>query len=106
MRFEDLTCEQKRVHLRTQLEQLGFIDTQPCITCICGRTRPIQYMYRCMDCGCFYCSRCAIEHFGCKQGYIEALCDYAWWKDGVQYVGCGVRTLQQAIDEFCTKSGG
>jgi len=33
------------------------------------------------------------------RGHIEALRDYAWWKDGVQYVGCGVKTLAQAIKE-------
>lgn len=34
-----------------------------------------------------------------REGYEQALRDYAWWKDGVQYVGCGAKTLQQAIDE-------
>jgi len=33
------------------------------------------------------------------EGYITALRDYAWWKDGKQYVGCGFKTLKQAIKE-------
>jgi hypothetical protein len=39
-----------------------------------------------------------------KAGYLNALRAYAWWKDGVQYVGCGVRTLKQASEaiDFCT----
>jgi len=37
---------------------------------------------------------------GYKKGYLKALESYAWWKDGVQYVGCGVKTLKQAIDDF------
>jgi len=24
---------------------------------------------------------------------------YAWWKDGVQYVGAGIRTLKKALEE-------
>ena len=30
-------------------------------------------------------------------GYIRALRDYAVWRDGVQYVGCGVTPLAEAI---------
>lgn len=30
-------------------------------------------------------------------GIIEGLSRYAWWKDGVQYVGTGGRTLKEAI---------
>ena len=32
-----------------------------------------------------------------KQGRIEGLSEYAWWKDGVQYVGTCSTTLKQAI---------
>lgn len=35
-----------------------------------------------------------------KQGYLKALTTYAWWKDGVQYVGCSVKTLKQAERDF------
>ena len=34
---------------------------------------------------------------GWKAGYRDALRDYAWWRDGVQYVGCGTRTLAEAL---------
>ena len=29
---------------------------------------------------------------------------YAWWKDGVQYVGCGILTLKDAIEKLVRKS--
>lgn len=32
-------------------------------------------------------------------GYRSAVIEFAWWKDGTQYVGCGVKTLNQAIDD-------
>lgn len=32
-------------------------------------------------------------------GYLQALLDYAWWKDGVQYVGSGVKTLDNARED-------
>jgi hypothetical protein len=31
-----------------------------------------------------------------KRGYLEALNNYAWWKDGVLHVGCGFYTLKEA----------
>ena len=35
-----------------------------------------------------------------KEGKIEGLTDYAWWKDGTQYVGtCGTK-LKTAIKEI------
>jgi hypothetical protein len=64
MIFEQLTCDEKRVHLWTQLEQLGRLETQPRITCICGFTTVIQYMYRCLKCGALFCPKCAVKHFG------------------------------------------
>lgn len=44
-----------------------------------------------------------------KQGFIDGLTCYAWWKDGVQYVGTTGKTLKEAIAEveeswnFCPK---
>ena len=35
-----------------------------------------------------------------RQGYIDAMRNYAVWNDGVQYVGVMRRPLQEAIDEF------
>ena len=32
------------------------------------------------------------------QGYIAGLSAYAWWKDGVQYVGTCGTTLKEAIE--------
>ena len=34
-----------------------------------------------------------------KEGYIKGLSAYAWWKDGVQYVGTCGQTLKKAIEE-------
>lgn len=41
-----------------------------------------------------------------RSGYIAALHDYAWWKDGTQYVGCGNLTLQDAVRRAARKTGG
>lgn len=35
-----------------------------------------------------------------KQAYNEGLRAYAWWKDGVQYVGSCGTTLKQALKEI------
>ena len=32
-------------------------------------------------------------------GMREAIIKYAWWKDGEQYVGCGVYNLKKALAE-------
>jgi hypothetical protein len=32
-----------------------------------------------------------------QEGYIEGLRAYAWWKDGVEYVGTAGQTLEAAI---------
>lgn len=40
---------------------------------------------------------------GYKAGYLAALETFAWWKDGEQLVGCGVRSLKQAKAEFLAK---
>ena len=34
-----------------------------------------------------------------KEGFINGLKEYAWWKDGVQYVGSCGTTLKKAIEE-------
>ena len=35
-----------------------------------------------------------------REGYRQALQDYAVWKDGTQTVGCGIKTLKQATEDF------
>ena len=32
-------------------------------------------------------------------GVVEGVCKYAWWKDGVQYVGTTGKTLKQALED-------
>ncbi len=39
------------------------------------------------------------------KGYLEALYDYAWWKNGVMYVGCGVVTYKEAHRKFLESQG-
>jgi len=34
------------------------------------------------------------------QGLKHGVERYAWWKDGVQYVGCGVYTLKEALQDI------
>ena len=34
-----------------------------------------------------------------RQGFIDGLTAYAWWQDGVQYVGTAGKTLKQAIQD-------
>lgn len=38
-----------------------------------------------------------------REGYLQALSDFAWWKDGVLIVGSGVKTLKQAKKDFKKK---
>lgn len=38
------------------------------------------------------------------EGMREAVKKYAWWKDGVQFVGCGAYTLKQALEEIDEES--
>ncbi|KKM97703.1 hypothetical protein LCGC14_1165210 [marine sediment metagenome] len=50
--------------------------------------------------GCLYCERDNAEAKSkteYQRGFTEGVTLYAWWKDGVQYVGCGSRTLEQAL---------
>ncbi len=34
-----------------------------------------------------------------REGYVAGLRAFAWWKDGVEYVGTNGKTLAEAIDE-------
>lgn len=68
----------------------------------------------CQDCGrrllniknglCFECT--AKRNGGLthdrtyEQGVIDGMTRYAWWKDGVQYVGTAGMTLAEAIEQF------
>ena len=66
-RWEKLSCDQKRAHVFYQLMQLGSIDEQPKVTCLCGLTVPVQNAYRCFECGAFWCPKCAGKHFGIEK---------------------------------------
>ena len=60
--------------------------------CVCGAT----YMASDAPGHRERCTRCS----GFRNGYLLALKDWAWWKDGVEYVGSGVYTLKQAERMF------
>lgn len=32
-------------------------------------------------------------------GYLTALCDFAWWKDGELLVGCGMHTHKEIVEK-------
>lgn len=34
------------------------------------------------------------------EGKRESLWDFAWWKCGTQYVGSGIKTLKEALEEI------
>ena len=34
------------------------------------------------------------------QGYAACLKEYAWWKDGTQLVGAGLKTYEAAVQEL------
>lgn len=42
---------------------------------------------------------------GFLEGYLASLYNFAWWKDGTQYVGCGNKTYAQAKEEAEKKYG-
>ena len=40
-----------------------------------------------------------------ERGYLEGMTAFAWWKDGVMYVGTSGRTLRQATKAFLVRVG-
>jgi len=64
---------------------------------------------KCMECGdtcvaAVTCLRCtdklkAENELQYKKGYEDGVRAYAWWKDGVQYVGSCGKTLEQALKD-------
>jgi hypothetical protein len=38
-----------------------------------------------------------------RQGLYDGISRLAWWKDGQQYVGCGIKTLKVALEEAMNK---
>ena len=37
---------------------------QPNVTCECGLTSPLRFLYRCLYCKMYLCQQCAEIHFG------------------------------------------
>lgn len=68
-----LTKEEKRAIIRKQLRQLGAARSV-CMDCgQCGRPRAITYMFRCFQCGIWFCDHCGPSHWpeaaAAKQDY-------------------------------------
>lgn len=58
-----LSLDEKRAHIFSQLQSLQPLKGQPVMRCLCGKVVPIQYAYRCYECGSFWCPKCAGTHF-------------------------------------------
>ncbi len=59
----NLSLAEKQAHIFSQLKSLGNIHKQPQMRCLCGKVVPIQYAYRCYECGAFWCPKCSSKHF-------------------------------------------
>lgn len=66
---DPLTPDQKAENMRKLAEQVRFAikatqaDVQmPCVEC--GQPSVIWKLYRCFECGCWFCQTCAGPHFG------------------------------------------
>lgn len=59
----DLSKDEERAHVFTQLKSLGPHKKQPEMRCLCGKVVPIMFAYRCYECGAFWCPKCAGKHF-------------------------------------------
>ena len=74
-KWAGLSLAQKRQHIQDQLKPLMPMKTQPKITCLCGKTVPVMYAYRCYFCGAFWCPKCAGKHFDqAKKGKVSMRC--------------------------------
>lgn len=57
------TREEKRAVIRGQLRELGAGRTI-CITCgQCGKPRGLVFMFRCFECGIWFCDHCGPSHW-------------------------------------------
>lgn len=86
--------------LVTAIKELKLLDAAPCAT-----TLAVQ------DATTYMAQQKVADEGDCAwiKGFKAALRVYAWWKDGVQYVGCGVYTLEQelaGVDAEWTKQKG
>lgn len=46
-------------------DQFRALKGAPPVDCgDCQRTVPVRFMYRCLDCGVWYCLACIKQHFG------------------------------------------
>lgn len=51
--------------MRISAEQHRQCATDPAkMQCICGRTLPVAFLFKCLYCGIWYCQKCAEIHFG------------------------------------------
>ena len=68
------------------IKEFKLLDATPCATGQLPVVRPIVQQSSEDEGDCVW-----------VKGFKASLRSYAWWKDGTQYVGCGVWTLEQAL---------
>ncbi len=57
--------QEYEVWMKKTLQQEIEATAMECkITCICDLTYEIKHLYRCHDCGIWFCPVCAKKHFG------------------------------------------
>ena len=71
----------------------------------CGSTQKLNDLeeskdhHHCGVCGRIWARGVTQASVYWKKGIIEGINRYAWWKDGIQYVGNPGKTLKEAIEE-------
>lgn len=61
--WRNLSLAQQRTHIYNQVKSLGNVKEQPQMKCLCGNIVPIRSVYRCYECGAFWCPKCSAKHF-------------------------------------------
>lgn len=68
---QQITYPNKEKHLKVVYRQLREAMFSKKVTCRCGHASVFGFVFRCFFCGEFFCSRCARDHFGCKDYVCE-----------------------------------
>jgi hypothetical protein len=59
--LQALAPETRELRERQHREALGG---QPKVTCPCGLSAPLRFLFKCLYCECYFCQECAEVHFG------------------------------------------
>ena len=57
----DVLERDKATHIASQWRQAKGLS--PKVTCECGLTAPLRFLFRCLYCGAWFCQTCAENHF-------------------------------------------